>query len=100
MVTKTGGGLVKTSFVLPERHLDRLREIAAERSTDWRRVSMADVHREVVERGLQVVLHAPDTGFDASGPTDAVAAAQAAVAGAEVELTRIADRADANGRAA
>lgn len=61
MVVKTGGGLVKVSISLPERHVEQIRSIAALRSSDWQRVSVSDVSREVVEVGLREILRAAHT---------------------------------------
>jgi len=66
MAVKTGGGLVKISISLPERHVEQIRSIAALRSSDWQRISIADVGREVIEVGLREILRAPHTENTAS----------------------------------
>lgn len=66
MPIKVGEHLEKVSLVLTTEQVRRLKAIAAMRGTTWRRVSMSDVGREVVEAGLEVVSGARHSSLSAS----------------------------------
>ncbi len=66
MAVKVGDKLEKVSLVLTTDQVRRLKALAQLRATDWRRVSMSDVSREVVEAGLGVVSFVPVSSLVAS----------------------------------
>ncbi len=67
MALSENSGLQTITLVLTKSQTRRLRALAALRSTEWRRVSISDVAREVVEEGLPAVSAARDTAFSTSG---------------------------------
>lgn len=66
MPIKVGSDLEKVSLVLTTEQVRRLKAIATMRGTQWRRVSLSDVGREVVEAGLATVSQGRDSSIIAS----------------------------------
>ncbi len=67
MALSENSGLQTITLVLTKSQTRRLRALAALRSTEWRRVSISDVAREVVEEGLPVVSSVRNTASSTSG---------------------------------
>jgi hydrogenase maturation factor len=66
MALATSSGLETFSTVLTKDQVRRLRLIQSARSADHKRVSMADIAREVVEAGLVEIARVSDIAFGAS----------------------------------
>ena len=58
--------LETASFVLTKDQVRRLRALRDLRQSDHRRISLSDVMREVVEEGLDAVLHGSNIALTAS----------------------------------
>lgn len=66
MPLKTDGDLAVVSLILTKEQVYRLRERARTQSSPMRKVTLAEVGREVVEAGLHVLSFAPRSSFMAS----------------------------------
>lgn len=74
MALKTNGGLETMSLVLTVEQARELRAIRDARRTDHNRVSISDVAREVVAKGLKDFPCAPSSDFFASDISDSTEA--------------------------
>lgn len=70
MALAEDGGLETFSTVLTKDQVRRMRRIKDARSSNHKRVSLADVARDVVEAGLVVISLGQNIGFSASESSD------------------------------
>ena len=66
MPVPTDSSLMTVSFILTREQVRRLRALRDAKSSEHRRVSFAEVGREVVAEGLKAVFDAPNTGIGTS----------------------------------
>jgi hypothetical protein len=71
MPIKTGGGLVKVSYVITQRQYDRLEALHQSRKTEGAVIKKTDIAREVIEAGLNVILTGDITGSTAQAEEQA-----------------------------
>ncbi len=75
MPIKTGGGLETMSLVLTQDQAQRLRQRRDEQANSFRRITLSDVAREVVEIGLRSFALPENTAIDGTDKDVAMAMA-------------------------
>jgi len=74
MPVSESSNLKTVSVIVTKEQLAEMRRLQAQRSSDIRRVSFAEITREIVEAGLKSISHVPHMDLTTSGYNEPEAA--------------------------